>query len=584
MRLHRIKLTGYRNFKHADIRLAEKSLLIGANEAGKTNLLRALGLLLSRDIPESALDPEDYDFFAYTPTHELEVLLELHDVTEDCLLAKLKGYVSDCGVLFLRYFAYRDPDTHKTRYELAVGHATDALTLVESRFWLRVLNLRYIASRRDLSAYIRKERRRLLQDARDNRTEEELQADQDTLQEIATGLEDVTESVAKLKYIAEATRDVNDELKVLSYRHESYNVRFDAAAISVEDFVENLNLASRTGDARLALGGDGRNQQIHLALWAAANRVESEDADPSEVSLYAIEEPEAHLHPHQQRSLAKYLASSIHGQVILSTHSPRIAAAFDPRWIVRLSLKENQATEIHGGPSDESYHDALIDFGYRMRLLDMEAFFADGVFLVEGPSELIFYRFAAAAANLDLDRYNISIVSVDGIGFEPYAGLLSRLGIPMSMRTDNDIIKIPRKDKYRMAGFQRALKVARILQPEREPPMRDIEKKLTGFRSREPSAEALEAASCLRRWLKKSSIFLSDEDLEQDVVQAFDEEAHKIFGEDPVEAMRKKKATNMFKFVKNLEDVSLGAEDSPLLAPLVDLISRLGGEHSDADK
>lgn len=583
MHLHRIKLTGFRNFKSAEIHLAEKSLLIGANEAGKTNLLRAIGLLLSRDIPESALDPEDFDFFAHTPTHALEILLELRSVTEDCLLAKLKGHVSDGGELFLRYAASRDPETKKAAYELAVGPSEDSLTVVEARFWLRVLNLRYIASRRDLAAYIRKERRRLLQEARDKRTKEELDADRDTLKEIATGLEKVTDSVAKLKYIAEATKEVNDELKVLSYRHEGHDVRFDAAAIPIDDFVDNLDLASRTGEARLAFGGDGRNQQIHMALWAAANRVEDDDSDPSEVSLYAIEEPEAHLHPHQQRRLAEYLAGNIHGQVILSTHSPRIAAAFDPRRIARLAVRDSHATEIFGGPEDAPLHGALVEFGYRLQLVDMESFFADGVFLVEGPSELIFYRAAAAAAGLDLDRFNISIVSVDGIGFAPYADLLTRLGIKVAMRTDNDIMKIPYKDQYRMAGYQRAFAVARLLDPDRDLPKEGVADELTGFPHREPSAAALGAAKLLRPWLNEALIHLSDIDLEHDVVQALPEETAAFFGDEPAEAMRKAKATTMFAFVRENTDALSKTSGTPLLAPLADLISHLGAENANAD-
>lgn len=48
------------------------------------------------------------------------------------------------------------------------------------------------------------------------------------------------------------------------------------------------------------LGGDGRNNQILLALWKAKSAREHDLEN--EVIFYVVEEPEAHLHPHQQRN------------------------------------------------------------------------------------------------------------------------------------------------------------------------------------------------------------------------------------------------------------------------------------------
>jgi len=48
MKLATVKLQGFRNFKTAEINLAKKSLIIGANDVGKTNLLWAIRLLLDR--------------------------------------------------------------------------------------------------------------------------------------------------------------------------------------------------------------------------------------------------------------------------------------------------------------------------------------------------------------------------------------------------------------------------------------------------------------------------------------------------------------------------------------------------------
>lgn len=78
--------------------------------------------------------------------------------------------------------------------------------------------------------------------------------------------------------------------------------------------------------------------------------------------------------------------------------------------------------------------------------------------LVEGPSELIFYNTLAKQIGVDLDRLNISILNVGGVGFIPYIDILNALSINWIVRTDNDITKVPNSDgKYQFSGVNRAI-------------------------------------------------------------------------------------------------------------------------------
>ena len=54
MRLRRIVITNFRNFKHLDVRLGEHAVVLGENKVGKTNLLFALRLLLDPTLPEAS--------------------------------------------------------------------------------------------------------------------------------------------------------------------------------------------------------------------------------------------------------------------------------------------------------------------------------------------------------------------------------------------------------------------------------------------------------------------------------------------------------------------------------------------------
>ena len=50
MIIQKVKVSGFRNFVDSEIRFNDKTLIIGANDVGKTNLIYALRLLLDKSI------------------------------------------------------------------------------------------------------------------------------------------------------------------------------------------------------------------------------------------------------------------------------------------------------------------------------------------------------------------------------------------------------------------------------------------------------------------------------------------------------------------------------------------------------
>ena len=57
-----------------------------------------------------------------------------------------------------------------------------------------------------------------------------------------------------------------------------------------------------------------------------------------------------------------------------------------------------------------------------------------------------------------MDKLNISILSVEGVGFDVFIDALSTLLIPFTVRTDNDVIK-KKNSIYRAAGILRGLAI-----------------------------------------------------------------------------------------------------------------------------
>jgi len=265
MILSTIKLEGFRNFKKAKINLSKKSLVIGSNDIGKTNLLWAIRLLLDRSLSDFDIEPQDSDFYAYEETNKFEIALFFKDVVDDCVVSKLKGKISDDDKLCLVYRGFRDKTTKAKSFKLFAGKSFLEVEEIEDRYYRKVLNVKYISSKRDFNNYIKSEKNYLFQIAKEDRTDEQVESDNKLFSEIQNDLKTVDEKIPKLKFISSATNTINNELSKLSLHHQKQQVVFDASTSNVDSFIKNVSIASKSKGENVLIGGDGRLNQIYLA-------------------------------------------------------------------------------------------------------------------------------------------------------------------------------------------------------------------------------------------------------------------------------------------------------------------------------
>ncbi|HDV9288326.1 TPA: AAA family ATPase, partial [Enterobacter hormaechei subsp. steigerwaltii] len=374
-------------------------------------------------------------------------------------------------------------------------------------------------------------------------------------------LNSVNDKVKEISYVSSATKELNDELKKLSYNNEKISVMLDSGAIGVDQFIEKLELSSNTNGKKVMLGGDGFNNQILLALWKAKS-VREHDIE-NEVVIYCVEEPESHLYPHQQRKLSEYLINKLPGQSLVTTHSPQIAVNYSPDSIIKICSSEGESYAASEGCSN-CISEAWQGMGYRISILPAEAFFASVVFLVEGPSEMLFYQALAKECKIDLDFFNISILSVDGVQFEVYRKILDAFEIKWVARTDNDSSKVPRKNEWQYSGLNRALVLCGMNPLENE--LMEISQE-----------QRLKKYYHYKDELKKRNVFVSVNDLEGDISIELSEQLKEYVGVDDeekaAEYLRGKKAIRMQDFLKEyshtLKTISTGELIAPLLAAVM---------------
>ena len=593
MLLESVHIKGFRNFVDTVVHLDGSTLIVGGNDTGKTNLLYAIRILLDPTLSSKELELTESDFHVGDACEKIEITARLAEVTEPCLISAFAGSLSDDRVVYIAYSVTKDGD-----YKFATGCPNteagdvdsgeeefpnfDDLDECASRYYLRQLSMEYVGSSRDLSGFLKRQQRTLLELARSNRTDVEEAEDENSIQDIQSSLENLNTDISGLHYIADSLKAVNNEMGSLSANNSGYEARLVAGNTDANKLVDNLRLAYLYKNAPLTFGGDGRSNQLYFATWMAERKISPVSAQ-EKVVLFAVEEPEAHLHPHQQRRLAQYISSGFNEQMLMTTHSPQIISNFYDGRILRLSTLLGQSGTMARGC--EATVDTASHFGYRLNPITAELFFCSGVFLVEGVSEKIFYTALSGSLGIDLDRQNLSIISVEGVGFKKYVQVCIALGIPFVLRTDNDIFAIPKTSSYRYAGVQRAVDLLEILptSPERDDAVKQSEKDAPSLKwnGANPGQANIDAGKRIIEKFKHCGIYLADKDLETDLANsAIANQLQSHYGISDIAKliakMQQRKAENMHGFISDANGLDLLA-NSALAEPLYALVAQVGG-------
>lgn len=176
--------------------------------------------------------------------------------------------------------------------------------------------------------------------------------------------------------------------------------------------------------------GLGYNNLIYISLLLAKMQKNASGEymgnNAKVFPLLAIEEPEAHLHPNMQYKFLKFLnENNKHEvrQIFITTHSPSITAAVDLDSIIVINKNKGDAEIAYPGKVFSDSEEDQVSKNYVKRFLDVtkaDMLFAKSIIFVEGISEQLLVPEFAKQLNLDLTDSHVSVINVSGRYFNHF--------------------------------------------------------------------------------------------------------------------------------------------------------------------
>lgn len=420
MHLSKLTIANHSRLEDTELEVRRHLVLVGPNDVGKSSVLRCLNLLLGASAAQlySWVSPDDLR----DQTRPLVIEAVLVDFTaneEASFPDEINVGADGSRSLTLRLEATFDQNGTLLveRRAQGAGHNRQV-----SRQQLEAIGWKLLgatASGRDL----RDDRRSTLDEILE---QVELGSEQADFDALATKLQEQIEGSAVLGSLrGELAGQLS---KALPDPIERDDLRLVPGSTADSDVLSDVRLQVVKAGVphNLSEQSDGMRALYALALY---------DLVSIGANVVGIDEPEVHLHPTSQRSLARLLQSAPN-QKILATHSPDIVGAFSPDCIVAVRGRGRVVQPSANFLTNDER--MVVHWWVRDKL---EPLTARRVIAVEGVSDRIIMEAVGDLTGRNLDRLGVSLVETDGAG--DMGAIIKLFGehgfdIPMSLLIDRD--------------------------------------------------------------------------------------------------------------------------------------------------
>lgn len=435
MWLCELKIRNYRTLESIDIQLPSAyAAICGANDSGKTNVIRAIRTLVKGEGPAAFIYPgddedlsikDDYPKWKDTEPDRREISFEATielDPTRDIgfhqFVSKQLSLQATSGPLRLSIAVTYRPDKLESNVivraqdkKYADLNAQEVLKKLQSSRSIIFHNsteteTRYVYPGRSVAGYIR-----------------EITGQHQTL--VESMKKTVTRGLAKISKSQQAEFE-----NLLGRLQTKYRVGLSMPSFDFSYMPFSITLGDRKFEVPLDDWGSGtKNRTLVLLAMFRAKQIGMGDPSASKITpVIIVEEPESFLHPSAQAEFGRVLqdlAEEFEVQVIVTTHSPYLLNLKDPasnillrRKTVYRQLRDTERVETSGD-------NWMAPFGHALGLQADEfkpwkamlLTSAEAILLVEGDTDKEYFEMLRSAdhGNNRL-RFQGDIVSYEGTG------------------------------------------------------------------------------------------------------------------------------------------------------------------------
>lgn len=420
--IKKLIIENYRSIERLEVELSSLNALIGPNSSGKTNILRALDIIVGTTYP-SVRSFDESDFY-------------LHDTSRTILIE----------------VRFRDPIQYTTQYQTYhiygfrltfEGKDMNYVAIDDNGRVLEYNSGREIKVNNDMREKVSMMYLPLDRQAYQQITPSQWKIYGKLLRHIAAQISDTDKQYFKngvessfAQHIFSHVQQVENLLKEYVKEQTGLDLSLKLSIIDPTIVLKDVRprITSPTGfEVDVENEGAGVQSAVAIAIARAYAQVVQQPL------ILAIEEPELYLHPHGCRHFYKILKelSQRDVQVIYTTHERSFVNVADLDSIL-LVKKENGGTKVYTCRSSITDIDAIKTASKFDEEIN-EVFFADKVILVEGPDDKIACKLALEKLCVELDKHNISIIDCGGnTGIKPMVEILQAFNIDAYVLMDED--------------------------------------------------------------------------------------------------------------------------------------------------